>query len=50
MSRFGRNYLQVGMYMEMLFPESGVHFIAVNDGVDRLRGASGLPAVRNVIM
>lgn len=26
MSRFGRNYLQVGMYTEMLFPEYGVHF------------------------
>lgn len=40
MSRFGRNYLQVGMYTEMLFPEYGVHFIAVNDGVDSVRGDS----------
>ena len=34
MSRLGRNYLQVGMYTEIRFPELGVRFIAVNDGVD----------------
>lgn len=34
MSRFGRNYLEVGLYTEIRFPELGVHFIAVNDGVD----------------
>lgn len=34
MSRFGRNYLEVGMYTEIRFPELGVRFIAVNDGVD----------------
>ena len=32
MSRLGRNYLQVGMYTEMLFPQKGVRFIAINDG------------------
>ncbi len=34
MSRFGRNYLQVGYYTEILFPEKGVRFIAVNNSVD----------------
>lgn len=34
MSRIGRNYLQVGFYTEMLFPEKGVRFIAVNNGID----------------
>ena len=34
MSRLGRNYLQVGFYTEMLFPQKGVRFIAVNDNVD----------------
>ena len=34
MSRFGRNYLEVGLYTEIRFPELGVRFIAVNDGVD----------------
>ncbi len=34
MSRLGRNYLQVGFYTEMMFPQKNVRFIAVNDGVD----------------
>ena len=34
MSRFGREYLQVGYYTEHYFPEKEVRFIAVNDGVD----------------
>jgi site-specific DNA recombinase len=34
MSRFGRNYLQVGIYTEMLFPEKNVRFIAVNNNID----------------
>lgn len=33
MSRLGRDYLQVGMYTEIMFPEHDIHFIAVNDGV-----------------
>lgn len=36
MSRFGRNYLKVGFYTEMLFPEKGVRFIAINNGVDSI--------------
>lgn len=34
MSRIGRNYLEVGIYTEVLFPEHDVRFIAVNSGVD----------------
>ncbi len=34
MSRLGRNYLQVGFYTEILFPDKGVRFIAVNNNVD----------------
>ena len=34
MSRIGRNYLEVGIYTEVLFPEHNVRFIAVNSGVD----------------
>lgn len=34
MSRFGRNYLQVGFYTEMVFPQKNVRFIAINNSVD----------------
>ncbi len=34
MSRLGRDYLKVGMYTEMVFPNAGIRFIAVNNGVD----------------
>ncbi len=38
LSRFGRDYIDVGHYLERWFPEHGVRFIAVNDGVDSERG------------
>jgi site-specific DNA recombinase len=34
LSRFGRNYIETGRYMEQMFPFLGVRFIAVNDGYD----------------
>lgn len=34
MSRLGRNYLQVGMYTDIIFPENDVRFVAINDNVD----------------
>lgn len=48
MSRLGREYLQVGYYTEMYFPEKGVRFIAVNDGVDSLiESSSDFNPIRN---
>lgn len=34
LSRFGRNYIETGNYLEMLFPVLNVRFIAVNDNYD----------------
>lgn len=34
MSRLGRDYLKVGYYTEVAFPEADVRFIAINNGVD----------------
>ena len=36
LSRFGRNYIEVGRYLEKLFPMLGIRFIAVNDNYDSL--------------
>ena len=34
LSRFGRNYIEVGSYSEIIYPEAGVRFIAIMDNVD----------------
>lgn len=34
LSRFGRNYLQVGEYLEIKYPTMGVRFIAIQENVD----------------
>ena len=36
MSRIGRDYLQVGLYTEVMFREKGIRFIAVANGVDSI--------------
>ena len=38
MSRLGRDYLQVGMYTEIVFPNNDIRFIAINNGVDSING------------
>ena len=48
MSRLGRNYLQVGMYTDMIFPQNGVRFIAINDGVDSAQGENDFAPLRNI--
>jgi len=34
LSRFGRNYVEVGRYIERIFPLVGIRFIAINDDYD----------------
>jgi DNA invertase Pin-like site-specific DNA recombinase len=43
LSRWGRNYLEVGDWLEQLFPSWGVRFISVNDAYDsaKLNGGTG---------
>jgi site-specific DNA recombinase len=49
MSRFGRDYLKVGYYTEVLFPEMDVRFIAISDGVDSAKGDNEFTPFRNII-
>lgn len=34
LSRFGRNYIQIGQYIDYIFPTYNIRFIALNDNVD----------------
>ncbi len=49
MSRFGRNYLEVGYYTEIFFSEKNIRFIAVNDGVDTSKETDDFVPFRNII-
>ena len=48
MSRFGRDYLQVGQYTELYFPSKNIRFIAINDGVDSEKGDNDFTPFRNL--
>ena len=37
LSRFGRDYIETGKYIDIVFPSLGCRFIALNDGVDTIR-------------
>lgn len=41
MSRLGRDYILTGEYIEKFFPENGIRYIAVNDGVDTQNDCAG---------
>ena len=40
LSRFGRNYIEAGKYLEQVFPFLGVRFIAITDDIDTGRQQS----------
>jgi len=48
MSRFGRDYLKVGFFTEMLFVEKDVRFIAINDNVDNAQGENDFVPMMNL--
>lgn len=41
LSRLGREYIETGKYLEMIFPHFGVRFIAINDDVDSFNSSAG---------
>lgn len=45
LSRFGRNYIDVGRYLEQIFPSLGVRVIAINDGYDSANKAQSHDAI-----
>ena len=49
MSRFGRNYVEVGLFTESYFPEHDIRFIAVTDLVDSADGENEIIPFKNVM-
>ena len=47
LSRFGRNYIEAGKYLEQIFPMYNVRFIAINDNIDSFRDPK---SINNVIV
>lgn len=47
LSRLGRNYLKTGELIEIVFPEYGVRYIAINDGVDTARDDNEFTPLKN---
>ena len=49
LSRLGRDYVSVGNYTDSYFPDHGVRFIAVNDGIDSDEGESEIAPFKNIL-
>lgn len=48
LSRLGRDYLMTGQYIEMVFPDYDVRYIAINDNVDTFKSENELMAFKNI--
>jgi DNA invertase Pin-like site-specific DNA recombinase len=51
LSRFGRNYIETGNYIEKIFPFMGVRFVSVNDGYDSEKNSAAdiMVTLRNIV-
>mgnify|MGYP002859940346 CR=1 FL=1 len=49
LSRLGREYLKTGEYIEMIFPDYDVRYIAINDNVDTLKSENEFMAFKNIV-
>ena len=47
LSRFGRNYIEVGNYIEHIFPLYNIRFIAINDNIDSFKDPK---SINNIIV
>ena len=49
LSRLGRNYLITGQYIDIYFPDRGVRFIALNDGIDTIDADNDIVPFKNIL-
>ena len=49
LSRFGRNYIMIGQYVEMMFPKYGVHFISISENMDSEVGNMDMMPFNNLM-
>ena len=47
LSRFGRNYIEVGNYFEQFFPLYNIRFISINDNIDSFKNPE---SINNIIV
>lgn len=50
LSRMGRDYISMGEYIERIFPERGIRYIAINDDIDTLYETPGLEFLQFKLM
>ncbi len=48
LSRLGRDYLKTGEYIELIFPDYDIRYIAINDNVDTAKSENEMMVFRNV--
>ena len=49
LSRLGRNYLLTGQYTDIYFPDRGVRFVALNDGIDSNNSDNDIAPFKNIL-